>query len=182
HKRTFLSSRRCVSCEEPMIFISTNEPASLSDVKAFELKRGVRLPKDYLLFLLDLNGGQLNPSQSYVKVPNWNSLELQELFGITENPNHSITNHRFTNFSDYMHQMMLDIGYDPFGQTLFMDLREGPNHGKIYIRAHNSPPNDPILIDDTGFEDEDDYEDAQLLYPVANSFAEFTAMLGPAPD
>lgn len=55
-------------------------------------------------------------------------------------------------------------------------------HGKTYIRAHNSPPNDQILIDDTGFQDEDDYEEAQIFFPVADSFSEFVAMLGPDPS
>ncbi|MCL6281907.1 SMI1/KNR4 family protein [Ruegeria sp. 2012CJ41-6] len=165
-----------------MIFNCNNKPAKANEVREFEGRRGIRLPGEYVDFLLSQNGGGLNPEQSAAWIEGWNWLLVQVLFGLTARADASIATERFTNFSDFMHARMLKIGYDPFGQTLFMDLREGPNHGKIYIRAHNSPPNDPILIDDTGFEDEDDYEEAQLLYPVANSFSEFTAMLGPAPD
>lgn len=60
-----------------------------------------------------------------------------------------------------------------------MDLRP-TSHGKTYIRAHNSPPNHPILIDNKGFEDEGDYEEASLFHPLANSWTEFVEMLGPA--
>ena len=63
-----------------------------------------------------------------------------------------------------------------------MDLREGANHGKIYIRAHNSPPNEQILIGDSGFQDEDDYEEAPIFFPVADSFSDFVTMLGPDPN
>lgn len=165
-----------------MKFVTTNSPTSSDEIKKFEQQRGVLLPQDYVKFLLQTNGGQLNPLQSYALVPGWNSLEVQELYGVTDDPNRSITNHTFTNFSDFMHKVMLKIGYNPFSETLFMDLREGSNHGKIYIRAHNSPPNEQILIDDTGFQDEDDYEEAQIFFPVADSFSEFIAMLGPDPN
>jgi hypothetical protein len=163
-----------------MKFNSNNDPTSLNAIRDFEAHRGVRLPEDYTNFLLNLNGGQLNPNKSYAEIDGWNDLLVQELFGLTENPSHSISNHRFTNFEDYMHKIMLEIGYDPFGQALFMDLRE-TSHGRIYIRAHNSPPNAPILIDDADFEDEGDYEEASIFYPLANNWTEFAAMLGPAP-
>jgi hypothetical protein len=39
-----------------------------------------------------------------------------------------------------------------------------------------------ILIDGTGFEGAGDYEEAQLFYPIADSFSEFIAMLGPEPE
>ena len=165
-----------------MRFTEPNAPTNIGAIKSFEKERGVRLPSDYVDFLMETNGGYYDPQKFYAKVQGWNSLLVQELFGITDDPSRSITNHTFTNFSDYMHQFMLKIGYDPFSEALFMDLREGANHGKIYIRAHNSPPNDQILIDDTGFQDEDDYEEAQIFFPVADSFSEFAAMLGPIPD
>lgn len=165
-----------------MKFNSVNPATSASEIESFEHTRGIRLPRDYVDFLLHTNGGQLNPNESSAEIPNWKTLLVQELFGITEDPSHSITNHRFTNFSDYVHQMMLEIGYDPLGQKLFMDLREGPNHGKIYIHAMYSTPNDPIVIDDTGFEDDGDYEQAQLMHVVADSFSDLVAMLGTAPS
>lgn len=164
-----------------MIFNTNNAPASLDQVRAFEHRRGVRLPDDYIEFLVTLNGGELNPEMSVARIEGWNDVLVCALLGLTEEPEHSIATDRFTNFSDHMHRNMLDIGYDPFGQTIFMDLREEPNHGRIYILAHDSPPNDPILIDDTGFDDEDDYEEARLLHPIADSFSAFIAMLGPLP-
>ncbi len=165
-----------------MKFNSTNAPAAMIDIKKFEQARGITLPEDYVEFLLDTNGGQLNPSQTYADIPGWNSLEVQELYGLTDKTSSSIASDRFTNFSENIDKMMLNIGYDPFGRKLFMDLRKGSNYGKIYIRDHNSPPNDQILIDQAGFEDEDDFEEAQLFHLIADNFSEFTAMFGSAPD
>lgn len=163
-----------------MKFNSNNDPASAVSVEEFERKRGVTLPRDYVKFLLSENGGQLDPSQSYAEIPNWNSLEVQELFGLTTNASHSIAADHFSNFSDFVHIRMLQIGYNPFGETICMDLRD-LSHGRIYIRTHNSPLNDPILIDAAGFEDEGDYEEASLFHPLAENWTTFVAMLGPAP-
>lgn len=40
------------------------------------------------------------------------------LLGLTSNPEHSIANHGYTNFSDEIHIMMLMIGNDPFGEFI----------------------------------------------------------------
>lgn len=163
-----------------MKFNSYNEPARLDAIREFESQRGIRLPEDYVEFLLRMNGGQLNPSESYAEIEGWNSLLVQELFGLTENPSHSIANDWFSNFADFIHTRMLQIGFDPFAQTLFMDLRD-TSHGKIYIRAHAYPSHGPLLIDDTDFAPED-YEEAALFVPIADSFDAFIVMLGPEPD
>ncbi len=164
-----------------MIFNTTHEPSSAETVSDFERSRNIKLPEDYVAFLLDINGGGLNPEKSAALIDGWNWLMVSFLLGLTSNPEHSISNHVFTNFSDDIHRMMLMIGNDPFGEAIFMDLRP-TSHGKIYVRAHNSPPNYPILVDDAGFEDEGDYEEASLFHPVADSWTEFVAMLGPAPQ
>lgn len=162
-----------------MNFEEQNEPASPERIEAFEKTRGVRLPEDYKAFLLETNGGKPAAENSYAKVAGWNWLVMEILYGLTDRPSDSIDAERFNNFSDFIHARMLPFGYAS-ACSLYMDLRDGAAHGKIYVMSR--PPNATLLVDDTGFQDEDDYEDGLLLHPVANTFSEFLAMLGPDPN
>jgi hypothetical protein len=164
-----------------MIFERKNNPTTTQEITEFEQGRGVRLPQDYKEFLLSFNGGYVDRRNDYFKVGSWNAFAVEELFGITKSPETSISTRRFTNFSDHVRAKLLQIG-SASGEMIFMDLRESAAHGKIYIRAHDSPSSNPILIDDTGFEEAGDYEEAQLFYPIADSFSKFVAMLGPEPE
>jgi SMI1 / KNR4 family (SUKH-1) len=164
-----------------MKFEKQNEPTNALSILEFERDRGVRLPEDYRTFLLEYNGGYLDRSNDYFEVGNWNAFIVEDLLGLTSDAESSIATRRFNNFSDYIDLHFLVIGHAS-GEVLFMDLREISSYGEIYVRAHDSPINDPILIDDQGFSHVCDYEDAQLFHPVANSFAEFIAMLGPEPE
>lgn len=47
-----------------MIFNSTHEPTSVQAISDFEHSRNVMLPEDYISFLLDINGGGLNPEKA----------------------------------------------------------------------------------------------------------------------
>lgn len=165
-----------------MIFKRQNQPATHQAIAEFEHRRGVRLPEVYVEFLTSINGGYTGGIDSYVRTDGGDELIVQQILGITDNPEDSIATDRFSNFSDWLHTRMLEIAYTPNGDSLFMDLRETGTYGRIYVRAHDSPPNDSILIDDAGFDDMDDYEEALLFRPVANSFSDFIAMLGTAPD
>lgn len=164
-----------------MKFEKQNEPTNALSISEFERDRGVKLPEDYRTFLLDYNGGYLDRSNDYFEVGNWNAFIVEDLLGLTSEAESSIATRRFNNFSDYIDLHFLVIGHAS-GEILFMDLREISSYGKIYVRAHDSPINDPILIDEEGFSHVCDYEDAKLFHPVANSFAEFLAMLGPEPE
>lgn len=164
-----------------MKFEQRNEPTTALAILQFEKKQGIRLPQDYRAFLLADNGGYLDRSNDYFEVGSWNSFVVEDLLGLTSDAGTSIASDRFNNFSDLIEKRLLVIGYAS-GETLYMDLRETSSYGKIYVRAHDSPINDPILIDDTGFTHEADYEEARLFHPIADSFSEFIAMLGPEPE
>lgn len=165
-----------------MRFVRQNEPATRKAVFEFAQTKGVRLPEDYIDFLTSQNGGYTGGLDAYVRVANGPEMIVQQVFGLTESSDESIAADQFSNFSDWVHARMLQIAYSPNGDLLLMDLRETDTFGRIYLRAHDAPPNDTILIDETGFEDDGDYEEAQLLHPVADSFSDFVAMFEPVPD
>lgn len=162
-----------------MIFDRQNEPSNEQEIQRFEEKKGIRLPADYREFLLEFNGGRPAADNATWKTTGSNFLDVDELYGLTDSSLNSIETERFNNFSDFVHSRLLQIGHS-YGSGLYVDLREGRTHGKIYILAR--PANEALQVDDTGFQDEDDYEEALFLHPVANNFSEFVAMLGPDPN
>ena len=182
HKQNLWPPWRRIESKKSMKFMRQNEPAERHVVAEFEQQRGIRLPEDYVEFLVNINGGYTGGVGSYTRTEGGQGIVVQQFLGLTGSSEDSIATDQFSNFSNWIHIRLLEIAYTPGGEPLFMDLRETGAHGKIYILSYDSPPNDPILIDDTGFQDEDDYEEAQFLHPIANSFSEFTAMLGPAPE
>lgn len=162
-----------------MIFERQNEPIDEATIKGFELTRALRLPADYRAFLLKYNGGRPADSNCSFQVQGLILLSIEEVYGFTSDSLNSIERDRYNNFSDPIHSQLLQIAYTG-SQGIYMDLREGPMQGKIYILAR--PANETLQVDDTGFQDEDDYEEAMFLHPVADTFSEFVAMLGPIPD
>lgn len=159
-----------------MIFERQNEPIDEATIKGFEVARNLRFPSDYRAFLLKFNGGRPADANAFWRIDELNLLSIEEVYGITSDSLNSIEKDRFNNFSKSIHTQLLQIAYTG-SQGIYMDLREGPMHGRIYILAR--PANETLKVDDAGFQDEDDYEEARFLHPVANSFSEFIAMLGP---
>jgi SMI1-KNR4 cell-wall len=163
-----------------MRFTECNEPTTLDAIRGFETQLGKSLPQSYVDFLLTYNGGVPGPDNDYVDVPGWNELIVNVFLGITKVAETSLLEDHFTNFSDPIDEQFLYIAYDPFSQRVMMDLRP-KTYGRIYIRSHVYPPDEMLQIDDTGFTP-NDYEEARLYVPVAESFEAFLAMLGPEPE
>ncbi len=162
-----------------MIFERQNEPIDEATIKGFEVARNLRFPSDYRAFLLKCNGGRPADSNAFLQVQGLILLSIEEIYGTTSNPSNSIEDDPYNNFSAYIHSHLLQIAYTG-SQGIYMDLREGPMHGKIYVLAR--PANEMLKVDDAGFQDEDDYEEALFLHPVANTFSEFIALLWPDPN
>ncbi|WJY21203.1 SMI1/KNR4 family protein [Fontisubflavum oceani] len=161
-----------------MIFDRQNKPTDEAHIKDFEVSRGVTLPKDYRVFLLNYNGGRPADANSSFQPERLIWLSVEEFYGFTEDSLNDIASFRYNDFSDHIHARLLQVA-NTGSQGIYMDLREGPMHGKIYILAR--PANETVLVDDTGFEDDGDYDEARFLHPIANSWTEFVDMLGPEP-
>ena len=159
-----------------MIFDRRNKPTDEAHIKALEASKSVTLPKDYRVFLLKYNGGRPADANSSFQPDGLIWLSIEEFYGFTEESLNDITSFRYNDFSDYIYARLLQVA-NTGSQGIYMDLREGSMHGKIYILAR--PANETVLVDDAGFEDDGDYDEARFLHHVANSWSEFIAMLGP---
>ena len=155
------------------------EPTTPTDLSAFEKNRRISLPASYREFLLEGNGGY-GPEPSFLDIPNWTRTSLQTIFGLTGIEAKSIHRTELGNFSPEIERQFLQIALDPGGEVFVLDLRP-TTYGRVYVRAHDSPPNRPPIIDDTGFS-EWDYEEAELYHHVASSFEEFLGMLRAEPE
>ncbi|WP_168193068.1 SMI1/KNR4 family protein [Rhodophyticola sp. CCM32] len=162
-----------------MIFDRQNKPTDEAQIKDFEASRGFTLPEDYRVFLLKYNGGRPADANSSFQPDRLTWLSVEEFFGFTEESLNDIASFRYNDFSDYIHARLLQVA-NTGSQGIYIDLREGSMHGKIYILAR--PANETVLVDDAGFEDDGDYDEARFLHPVASSWSEFIAMLGPDPQ
>ncbi len=154
-------------------------PTAASDLNDFERDRGIILPAPYREFLLDTNGGY-GPEPCYLNVPDWNRTSIAMFLGLTTNETNSIRRMELGNFSKEIERQLVQIAIDPGGEIFVLDLRS-KTYGAIYVRAHNSAPNRPPLIDPTGFNNWDD-EEAELYHHVAPSFEAFLEMLQPEPE
>ncbi len=163
-----------------MNFSRKNPPTSIEEILKFEAQRGILLPDSYRKLLLQHNGGTTSAESCYVDIPGWNELLVNEIFGLTDTVETSLLYRRFSNFSSDIEARLLVFGHDIAGQRLVLDLRSG-TYGKVYVRNHVYAHRGPLLIDDTGFAPED-YEEAELFVPIADSFEAFIAMLGPEPN
>lgn len=113
-------------------------------------------------------------------MPKWTRTSLQTIFGLTSVEAKSIHRTELGNFSREIERQFLQIALDSGGEIFVLDLRP-KTYDCVYVRAHNSPANQPPVINDAGFS-EWDYEEAELYHPVAASFEEFLDMLGPEPE
>lgn len=159
-----------------MRFKRQHRPVTRQQMADFERERGIRLPDGYRQFLLDYNGGYA-PDPGYLDVPGWNETVLQAFLGVDTGGSYSFARENFHDLSPWLDQHFFPFAEDPGGQVFVIDLRQ-KTYGKVYVRDHDSPRNIALRIDDTGM-DETDRVAALIFHPVADSFADFIAMLGP---
>jgi hypothetical protein len=150
-------------------------PASQDQLEAFETEIGIRLPEDYRQFLVNTNGGY---------VPGWCEFE-----GAThKGESWSAVVHHVGGFREELHfslrfarscclssesqfpRALLWIMDDPGGNGICIGLT-GKYRGRVYLWIHDEQP-DPEEWDG-------EVETARNVIPLANSFTDFVAGIGP---
>lgn len=133
-------------------------------IAKFEVKKSIKLPKDYRQFLLEYNGGR--PMEYEFKISKNNSDTVIFFLGLGVKKNHPNYDLE-TNLIVYKNRMpseLLPIADDPFGNKICLSIK-GKKRGKIYLWWH---------------EDEADETDCQPYWKniseIANNFTEFISL------
>lgn len=144
-------------------------PASASDVSAFELSLGCRLPEDYREFLVACNGGFVGGTLWFKgPTPKGDQADagVHHIGGFRQESHFSLEWNREC-YEGRIPREFLWIMDDPFGNAICLGIR-GEHVGRVFFWNHENEPDD---------EWDGTVEQAENLQLLANSFAEFVAGL-----
>ncbi len=142
---------------------SENIRLQIEDVRAFEGDHGVRLPADYIDFLLRHNGGRA--ADAYFEVPGWGDSVIAVFFGIGLSRGSDLAR-AHERMSERNLGWCLPIASDPGGNYVCLSLRNDDG-GTVWFFDH----------------EHDVFEDpAGAMHRLAGSFEEFYLALRAEPD
>lgn len=120
--------------------LSVNPKISLQDIKQFEQEYEVTLPKKYVDFLLEYNGGF--PQKSNFKLPDYEGESLvNKFYGIGDMK--SNLGKVFVVLEGEIPEDFISIGNDPGGNEILLGVN-GEYQGKVYFWIHDIEPEDEM--------------------------------------
>lgn len=120
--------------------LSVNPKISLQDIKQFEQEYEVTLPKQYVDFLLEYNGGF--PQKSNFKLPDDDGESLvKKFYGIGDMK--SNLGKVFMVLEGEIPEDFISIGNDPGGNEILLGVN-GEYQGKVYFWIHDIEPEDEM--------------------------------------
>lgn len=118
--------------------LSVNPKISLQDIKQFEQEYEVTLPKQYVDFLLEYNGGF--PQKSNFKLPDDEGESLvNKFYGIGDMK--SNLGKVFVVLEGEIPEDFISIGNDPGGNEILLGVN-GEYQGKVYFWIHDIEPDE----------------------------------------
>ncbi|HDR3890005.1 TPA: SMI1/KNR4 family protein [Bacillus cereus] len=133
--------------------LSENPKVSLQDIKQFEQKCDVTLPKQYVDFLLEYNGGF--PQESSFKISDDEGESLvNKFYGIGDMK--SNLGKVFEVLEGEKPEDFISIANDPAGNEILLGIN-GDFQGKVYFWIHDIEPEDEM----------------DNMFILADSFVEF---------
>ncbi|MDA7026852.1 SMI1/KNR4 family protein [Bacillus sp. CLL-7-23] len=114
---------------------SENEKVSLENIKTFEDDYNVTLPEEYKNFLLEYNGGDVNPNVFKISDEQGESA-LNTLYGLNISAEYDELSSVFDSLEGELPQELLSIGDDSGGNQICIGI-SGNYFGKIYIWMHD---------------------------------------------
>ncbi len=111
-------------------------PVDAHAIEALEASLGATLPEDYRNFLLEHNGGLVEPDVFEVQGdPNVTKSSIQILHGIAPGDYFDI-NKQISIFENRIPSGTIPIGHDPSGNLLCLAV-SGPRAGTVYFWDHD---------------------------------------------
>lgn len=136
----------------------TGPPLTRDQLSRLERHIGIRLPGDYLDFLLRFNGGRPTPSSFPIRGFDLaHSGDIQRFFGISEH--HEIPDIKWfiRTLSGRIPHGLLPIAGDGSGNVICL-LLSGANRGTVYFWHHDAEKSPPTYSN---------------LYYISDSFSDF---------
>lgn len=133
--------------------LSVNPKISLQDIKQFEQEYEITLPKQYVEFLLEYNGGFSKESGFKISDDEGESL-VNKFYGIGDMK--SNLGKVFEVLEGEIPEDFISIANDPAGNEILLGV-SGEYQGKIYFWIHDIEPE----------------EEMDNMFILADSFAEF---------
>jgi hypothetical protein len=120
--------------------ISENPKISLQDIKQFEHEYDVKLPKQYVDFLLEYNGGY--PQESSFKISDDEGESLvNKFYGIGDMKSNLAK--VFEILEGEIPEDFVSIANDPAGNEILLGV-SGEYQGKVYFWNHDIEPEDEM--------------------------------------
>lgn len=133
--------------------LSENPRISLQDIQQFELEYDVRLPKQYVEFLLEYNGGL--PQESGFRISDGGGESLvNKFYGIGDMK--SNLGKVFEVLEGEISEGFISFANDPAGNEILLGV-SGEFQGKVYYWIHDIEPK----------------EEMDNMFILADSFAKF---------
>lgn len=133
--------------------LSENPKISLQDIKQFEQECDIALPKQYVEFLLEYNGGF--PQESGFKISDDEGESLvNKFYGIGDMK--SNLGKVFEILEDEIPEDFISIANDPAGNEILLGV-SGEYQGKVYFWIHDRVPE----------------EEMDNMFILTDSFSEF---------
>jgi hypothetical protein len=133
--------------------LSENPKISLQDIKQFEQEYDIVLPKQYVEFLLEYNGGFPQKSGFNISDDEGESL-VNKFYGIGDMK--SNLGKVFEILEGEIPEDFISIANDPAGNEILLGV-SGENQGKVYFWIHDRVPEE--VMDN--------------MFNLADSFSEF---------
>ena len=159
---------------------------SLEELALFERDRGIELPISYKEYLRLEGGGFVQDNSGYFADGLGREWLFETVCGYDTRPHSSarydsIYNRGIRNLRLETARPFVRFAYEPNGDPYVMDLRP-QGGGRIWLVAHDTPPNDPPLLPVEDWWEDYELLEARLFHPVAPSFEAFLAMHAPMPE
>jgi hypothetical protein len=153
--------------------IKSKNSTNLFEIKKFEKKLNIELPKDYIEWLLQYNGGR--PEKDGCDVIEMIS-EVSDgflvnwFYGLKYDPTYNESYELYDSYESFFDRMpkeLIPIACDPGGNQICLGVVKGEHYGKVYFWDHEEEAQNfvvPEEIETPWWEN---------VYLVANSFEEF---------
>ena len=117
------------------IINSDNEKVYPANIKTFEDKYSVTLPEEYKVFLLEYNGGDVDPNVFSISDEHGESA-LNILYGLDAVSEYDDLSNVFDSLEGELPQELLSIGDDAGGNQICIGV-SGKYVNKVYIWMHD---------------------------------------------